>query len=43
MIGETNYFLSRERSKEDCTKHISGIINDLKKLNSLINYLLELA
>jgi len=43
MIGETDCFSSRERSKEDCTKHISGIVNDLKKLNSLINNLLELA
>jgi signal transduction histidine kinase len=43
MIGETDYFLSHERSKEECTKHISGLVTDLKKLNLLINNLLELA
>lgn len=43
MIGETDYFLSRERSKEECTKRISGLVADLRKLNLLINNLLELA
>ena len=43
MIGESDYLLSRERNKEDYIKHISGLVNDLKKLNMLINSLLELA
>ncbi len=43
MIGESDYFLSRERKKEEYIAHISGLISDLKKLNILINSLLELA
>ena len=43
MIGESDYFLSRERNKEDYINHISGLVNDLKKLNALLNSLLELA
>jgi signal transduction histidine kinase len=43
MIGESDYILSHENKKEDYINHISGIITDLKKLNSLLNNLLELA
>lgn len=43
MIGESDYFLSRERNKEDYINHISGLVNDLKKLNTLLTSLLELA
>jgi signal transduction histidine kinase len=43
MIGESDYFLSRERRQEDYINHISGLISDLKNLNALINSLLELA
>jgi len=43
MIGESDYLLSRERNKEDYINHISGLVTDLKKLNVLINSLLELA
>ncbi len=43
MISESDYFLSRDRSKEEYTNHISELINDLKKINTLLNNLLELA
>lgn len=43
MIGESDYIISHEKSKEDYLSHISGINADLKKLNSLLNNLLELA
>ncbi|MCU0461728.1 MAG: ATP-binding protein [Bacteroidales bacterium] len=43
MISESDYFLSRERNRNDYINHISGLVNDLKKLNALINSLLELA
>lgn len=43
MIGESDYILSHERTKEDYVNHISGIITDLKKINALLNNLLELA
>ena len=43
MIGESDYFLSRERNKKEYIDHISGLNNDLKTLNALINSLLELA
>jgi signal transduction histidine kinase len=43
MIGESDYFLSRERRQEEYILHIKELVNDLKKLNSLINSLLELA
>jgi len=43
MIGESDYLLSRERNKEDYINHISGLVNDLKKINALLNSLLELA
>jgi two-component system, OmpR family, sensor histidine kinase ArlS len=43
MISESDYILSRERIKEEYVNHISGLITDLKKINTLINSLLELA
>ncbi|HUX94974.1 MAG TPA: ATP-binding protein [Bacteroidales bacterium] len=43
MISETDYFISRERSREEYTEHISELLRDLKKINSLLNSLLELA
>lgn len=43
MISETDYLLSRERTQEEYNYHISGLSGELKKLNSLLNSLLELA
>lgn len=43
MIGESDYILSQERKAEQYINHISGLVNDLKKLNILLNSLLELA
>ncbi|HPT20463.1 MAG TPA: HAMP domain-containing sensor histidine kinase [Bacteroidales bacterium] len=43
MISESDYLLSRRRKEEEYIEHISGTVNDLKKLNALINSLLELA
>jgi signal transduction histidine kinase len=43
MIGESDYILSRERKEEEYKEHISGLVIDLKKINALLNSLLELA
>ncbi|RPH28489.1 MAG: HAMP domain-containing protein [Bacteroidales bacterium] len=43
MIGESDYLLSRERKQEEYINHISGLVNDLKEINFLLNSLLELA
>ncbi len=43
MIGESDYLLSHIRTNEEYINHISGLIADLKKLNTLLNSLLELA
>ncbi len=43
MISESDYLLSHERKPEEYIRHISDLVNDLKKLNSLLNSLLELA
>jgi signal transduction histidine kinase len=43
LISEGDYILSRERNQEEYAKHISGNISDLKKINTLLNSLLELA
>ena len=43
MIGESDYLLSRERKEKEYIDHISGLVTDLKKLNALLNSLLELA
>jgi len=43
MIAESDYILRHERNPEEYIKHISGLTNDLRKLNLLLNSLLELA
>lgn len=43
MISESDYLLSRERTREEYISHIETLIIDLKKINSLLNSLLELA
>ncbi len=43
MISESDYILSRKRKEEEYVNHISGLVDELKTLNSLINSLLELA
>lgn len=43
MIAESDYILSRTRNTEEYTTHISGLVEDLRKMNTLINSLLELA
>lgn len=43
MIVESDYILSRDQDTEEYKKHISNQVNDLKKLNSQLNSLLELA
>ena len=43
MIAESDYILSRTRKTEEYTTHISGLVEDLRKMNTLINSLLELA
>jgi signal transduction histidine kinase len=43
MTAESEYLLSKERTQKEYTNHIAGIIHDLRKLNSLLNNLLELA
>jgi len=43
MISESDYLLSRERSNEEYSKHLVRLVSDLKKINALINSLLELA
>ncbi|MFA5327600.1 MAG: HAMP domain-containing sensor histidine kinase [Prolixibacteraceae bacterium] len=43
MIAESDYILSRLRNPEEYARHISGLTDDLRKLNQLINSLLELA
>jgi len=43
MIGESDYLLSHEQDKEKYINHISGLLDDLRKINVLLNSLLELA
>jgi two-component system, OmpR family, sensor histidine kinase ArlS len=43
MVSESEYLLSHDRTKAEYVKHISGVISDLKKLNALLNSLLDLA
>lgn len=43
MIAESDYILSRSRNSEEYIAHISGLTEDLRKMNTLINSLLELA
>jgi signal transduction histidine kinase len=43
MIGESDYILTHEWEKEEYAAHLSGLIRDLRNMNSLVNSLLELA
>lgn len=43
MIAESDYILSRARNTEEYRDHLSGLVEDLRKMNTLINSLLELA
>jgi signal transduction histidine kinase len=43
MISESEYLLSHDRKKDEYVKHITEVISDLKKLNALLNSLLDLA
>ncbi len=43
MIAESDYLLSRARSPQEYIEHISNTILDLKRINSLLYSLLELA
>ena len=43
MIAESDYILSRSRNTEEYKNHLAGLVEDLRKMNSLINSLLELA
>jgi signal transduction histidine kinase len=43
MIGESDYILDHEQTKDEYKGHIAGLVKDLKNLNSLLNSLLELA
>ncbi len=43
MIAESDYIISRKRNSEEYAAHIARLTDDLRKLNHLINSLLELA
>lgn len=43
MIAESDYILGKEHKAEEYMKHISGMVDDLRKLNALLNALLEMA
>ena len=43
MIAESDYIIGRKRSPEEYEVHIARLTQDLRKLNLLINSLLELA
>lgn len=43
MIVESDYILSHEQDPEIYRNHINNIVNDLKRINSQLNSLLELA
>jgi len=43
MIAESDYVLSKELTREQYIDHISGLVKDLRKMNQLINGMLELA
>lgn len=43
IVVETNYLLSKERKTEEYINHFSKLVEDLKKMNTLLNSLLELA
>lgn len=43
MIAESDYILGKEHKPEEYTQHLSKMVDDLRKLNALLNSLLELA
>lgn len=43
MMGESDYFLSHDHSNEEFREHIRNLVADMRKINSLLNSLLELA
>lgn len=43
IIAESEYILGKDRKQEEYVNHISGMVDDLRKLNTLLNSLLELA
>jgi two-component system sensor histidine kinase ArlS len=43
MIAESDYVLGKQLTREEYVEHISGLVTDLRKMNQLINGLLELA
>ena len=43
MIGESEYILNHKRGEEDYIKHIADTNTNLRKINELLNNLLELA
>lgn len=43
MIAESDYILSKSRDSEEYQNHLAGLVEDLRKMNALINSLLELA
>lgn len=43
MISESDYFLNHSRDQNESIKHVSGLVTELKKLNIMLNSLLELA
>jgi signal transduction histidine kinase len=43
MISESDYFLNHKHNDHEYIKHISGLVDELKKLNIMLNSLLELA
>jgi signal transduction histidine kinase len=43
LIAENEYILSKDRSPEEYSTHLSKLQEDLRKLNTLLNSLLELA
>lgn len=43
MIGGSNYILSHQRTADEYIAHISDLVSDLKRLNGMVNSLLELA
>jgi len=43
MIAEGDYFLTHDIGKEEYAKYVESLIGDLKKINSMLTSLLELA
>lgn len=43
MMIESDYIISHDRTKEEYISYISGLTDDIKKINELLNSLLEIA